>query len=126
MELFFLAVYVVLAIPFIGVLATLAWILRKGRVARAKSIATFSAVALLALTPFATQMASLYVGIAPMGYVILSIPFEGDGAAAFYLRVFLEFVSIHLVGMVLIGIASLYVAHRLFPNSRLQPTEPEL
>ena len=120
--MFFLAIYLVLAIPFIAVLAILVWILRKRRVARTKSIAIFTAVATTALTPFATQMASLYVGIAPMGYFILSMPFEGKGAAAFFIGVYFEFLKTHLVGMALIAAASWYVAHKLFPRSRLQPT----
>ena len=118
----FLAVYLVLTIPFIAVLAILVWILRKRHVARTKSIAIFTAAAIPALTPFATQMASLYVGIAPMGYFILSMPFEGKGAAAFFIGVYFEFLKTHLIGMALIAGASLYIAHKLFPPGRLQPT----
>ena len=114
--MFFLGVYIVLAIPFMAMLAILAWILRKRRVSRAKSILIFTAAAVLALSPFATQMASLYVGIAPMGYFILAMPFEAKGAAAFFIRVYFGFLAAHLIGMALVAIVSSYVAHKVFPR----------
>ena len=102
--LFFLAIYVVLALPIIAVLWALAWLLRKRHVPRTKSIAIFTIIATLALTPYATQMATLYVGIVPMGYFILSMPFEAKGAVAVFFRVYYDFLTIHLVGMTLTGI----------------------
>jgi len=114
--LFFLAIYVVFALPIIAALWTLAWLLRKRHVPRTKSIAIFTITATLALTPYATQMATLYVGIVPMGYFIFAMPFEAKGAAVFFFRVYYDFLTIHLVGMTLTGIVSFYVAHKLFPN----------
>lgn len=117
--IFFIIAYLVFALPFILLLWLLKILLTKTSKNRIEKIVIFSIAAILLLSPFATQMASLFVGAAPIGYFLIEGVFNPK-AMDFSKKVFLDFFNFHIIGIIITTLISIYVSVKMFYNNTLK------
>jgi len=109
--LFFGLMFFLLSTPFAVVLFIVARLLRRFGVSRPLSIALFCVLAVATLSPFVAQMATLFSGFAPIGYFLLSAPFESNGLTGLASE-YAAHLQLHLVGSGLVLLLSLVFARK--------------
>ena len=112
--LFFGLMFVLLSAPFVAALLLLSRALRHFGVSRGLSITAFCILAVMTLPPFVAQMATLFSGFAPIGYFLLSAPFEPNGFSGF-ISEYAAHLRLHLSGSFLVLLLSIFISRKFVP-----------
>lgn len=117
--LFFGGIYAVLALPFILALRYLLRRLASQGTAPLRGAAICALLGVLLLTPYLTQMATLFAGFVPIGYFILSAPFYPDDSSRL-IEILVKAWRLHVAGMLIVSAVTFTVAWRQLTASKVR------